>query len=310
MHTSVISCNTQLVTKIKNRTVSYGCVVTNTKVKPEDTTAYRELSNMNLGAETIIDVVNVNVKKRPKLEQLLEELSFGDRIFISDISELLGATNKADIYYQKALDKGIEIYIVDFTKSLFSLHPMSIISPKIKYEDETLQIDKVSALNKFREFAQNYKYNRSGRRAVFSMPEIDLLWQDVYFKYEAYLCNFETALKELEPLGIKNYATFVKRALEYEHYYGYADDVLKYCKENPNFINTPKRIVTRQNGIPVLPSEYICITNMLNNYGIQAKIDNNDLIEKLGVENFFRINFPVYKRYENLDKFGAKRTLK
>lgn len=310
MHTSVISCNTQLVTKIKNRTVSYGCVVTNTKVKPEDTTAYRELSNMNLGAETIVDVVNVNVKKRPKLEQLLEELNSGDRIFISDISELLGATNKADIYYQKALDKDIEIYIVDFTKSLFALHPMSIISPKIKYEDVALQIDKAAALNKFKDFAKNYTYNRNGRRAVFSMPEIDLLWQDVYFKYEAYLCSFETALKELEPLGIKNYYTFVKRAMEYEHYYGYADDVLDYCQENPDFLNTPKRIVTRQNGILVLPSEYICIKNILNNYGIQATMDNDDLIKKLGVENFFRINFPIYKRYENLDKFGAKRILK
>lgn len=294
---------------IGKRTVSYGCVITNSIVNPERTMAYKELGSMSLGTEVVLDVVRANVKKRPKLEQLLDELQAGDRIYIPDINDLIGATNKADVYYKKALDRDIEIYIVDFSKTLFNLHPLSIISPKLRYDDDTLQIDKEHLLEKFRLFAKNYAPARNGRRTVYSMTMIPALWQEVYFKYEAYQCDLKTALEELSPLGINNYYTFVKRAAEYEHYYGYTDDVLEYSIENKDFITTPKRIISKENGKPVLPYEYKCIKNHLEERGIDVISANakNDYIKKIGVQYLFNINYPIYKRYENLDKMGAKR---
>ena len=292
----------------------YGCVVGNTKKDPKDTVAFQELmQNFSLSEDDIyIDMVMVNVKKRPVLNDLLDKMGQYDRIFVADISDLLGTTNKAREYYQKALEKGIEFCITDLTKTLFHIHPLSTMIP---ISSKPIKLDAELMLQEFDKFLETYKQpTKAGRRKCY-INQFTHSWKQLYFAYESYQIDLETTLDRAKQFGINNYPTFVNMVADYERSIQYYDDTLEYAKKDPEFINFPKRIIKRAKGSYVLPSEYLMIKERAKQESIDININienfqNEGFVSQTGENLNFLINNVIYKRYQNLETMKIPRKLR
>lgn len=305
---------TMLITSVKGNYAGYGCVVGNIKKDPEDTVAFQELKhNFGLDKEDIyIDVVSVNVKKRPVLNELLDNMKQYDRIYISDISDLLGKTNKAREYYKKALDKGIELFITDLHQTLFHIHPLSIIMPETSLP---FKLDTEVMLKKFDEFVATYEPPiRAGRRKCY-ISDFSLEWKQLYFAYESYQIDLETALDRAKQFGVNNYPTFLNLVSDYEKSLEYDEDVLTYTRQDPEFLDYPKRVIKRVKGSYILPSEYYAIKERAerDNHNIDINKGNYKdavYVPNIGEEMNFLINNVTYKRYQNLETMRVPRKIR
>lgn len=296
------------------RIAGYGCLVGNVKKKPEDTVSYLELIH-NFGLEPAqihIDMVLVNVKKRPVLNQLLESLEQHDRVYISDISDLLGVANKAREYYKKALEKGIELYITDLTHTLYHVHPLSTLLPK---SSKPVKLDVDYMLEEFDKYVESYvPVRRLGRKKCY-INCFTLEWKKLYFDYESYQIDLEAALERAKAFGVNNYPTFVNMIADYERSIDYHDDSIDYARKDTEFINLPKRIVKRAKGSYILPEEFVSIREKAKQAGIEIIIDSSNFdkegfISQTGEEMNFLINNVIYKRYQNLETMKIPRKLR
>lgn len=299
----------------------YGCVVTNTIKDIKDTVTYEELKQ-NFGLEDFqiyIDKAWVNVKQRPVLNKLLDRFNEKDRIYISDISHLLGTTNIAREYYQKALEKGIELYIIDLTQTLFHIHPLSTLIPKNTSQPIKLDVEK--KLAEFDKFAEEYisqqtdRRKNSGRKKCY-LNNFTVDFKKVYFAYESYQIDLETAIERAKIFGINNYTTFVNMVSDYEKSRDYYDDTKDYARIDSDFINLPKRVIKRTKDGYNFPSEYLLLREIekeTDEYYLlsetERELEKID-VEQIGDEHNFLINEVIYQRYKNLETMKIPRKVR
>lgn len=296
--------------------VGYGCVVTNSKINIQDTVVYKDLQqNFNLNdTEIYIDKVMVNVKKRPILKELIDNLNQYDRIYISNISDLLGTTNKAREYYKLALEKEIELFITDYSHTLFHLHPLSTLIPK--NTSNPIKLDVERKLEEFDKYVANYVPPVKAGRKKITVNFYSQEWKKLYFAYESYQLDLENTLQiAKEQFNINNYPTFVSVVNDYEKTLEYHDDTLQYAKKDPYFVELPKRIIKRTKEGFVFPYEYFIIKDFVENQKIAIEFQEgystaNEIITKYGEEHNFLINSVIFKRYQNLEGKTIPRKLR
>lgn len=288
--------------------VGYGCIITNTKKDIKDTVTYEELQQ-NFGLEDFqiyIDKVMVNVKQRPVLKELLDRMDKYDRIYISDISHLLGTTNKAREYYKQALEKGIELFIIDLTHTLFHIHPLSTLIPQNTSQPIKLDVEaKLAEFDKYVEehYSQQTDSRKNSGRKKCYINNFTLAFKQVYFAYESYQIDLETAIARAKDFGINNYTTFVNMVSDYEKSLDYYDDTQMYAEIDSEFINLPKRVIKRVKDSYNFPNEYLLLRDI--------EIENGTVdVEKAGDEHNFLINEVIYQRYKNLETMKIPRKVR
>lgn len=296
-----------------NRYVGYGCVISNTKKDPTQSSVYKALQSLGID-DIYVDTVLVSTKKRPVLERLISELEPHDRIYMSDISDLLSGANKAREYYKQILDKGIELFIADLSKTFFHINPLSTVRKDlvpVVNSPLPLKLDTEEMLKRFDEFVSNYTATeRRGRQKCY-VNDFPNEWKELYFEYEGYRIDLQTLLERAKQFNIFNYPTLVKKFADYEQSLDYFDDTIEYYQHDPDFIHTPKRLVKREKNKIVFPEEYLIIKEHLerDNEQVDYKINgmSETYITQTGYQYCFFINDVIYQRYSNLETMKIPR---
>lgn len=294
------------------RTVAYGCVVTNNKIAPEDTVVYQELQHLFHADEVIVEIVTAYVKKRPILDKLIDSLEKYDRIYIADITDLFGTTNKAKVYYKKAIEKGIELFIADLNHTLFHIHPLSF-TPLDIYSQRKTSID--AQLVVFDYFEKLYFQTETNRRKRHNQ-NFSLQWKRMYFDYESYQISHTTLLQRAKELGFNNHPTLMNQIAEYERSVEYQDDVLEYTRMDPDFLKLPKRIINRTREREyILPKEYCRIKEKMYEECVRVDVtyenfDKTSYITNTGEVLNFLINNVIFERYRLLETMKIPRKLR
>lgn len=293
------------------QTVAYGCIVTNKKMLPEETLLYSELENLFHADKTVVEIAMVNVQKRPVLNELIDSLEEHDRIYIEDIADLFGKTNKAKIYYKKAIEKGIELFIADLNHTLFHIHPLSFTPQNSIHENEA-EIN--GLLSVFDYFEKQYFKKETNRRKrhIYDFSE---KWKRMYFDYESYQIDHFELLERAKELGISNYPTLMNRIAEYEKSIEYQDDLLEYTRMDPDFLKTPKRIISRSKDGYLLPEEYWRIKEKMYEECVTVNVtyenfDKTSYITNTGEVLNFLINNVIFERYRLLETMKVPRKLR
>ena len=291
------------------KTIAYGCIISNNKMKPEETILYKELKDMFHADKTYVEIAFAYVKRRPILNEIIEELNSGDRIYISDITDLFGVTNKAKFYYKKAIEKGIELLILDHNHSLFHLHPLSFL-PLISNGKKEIN----DLLNDFDRYEKLHFKTETNRRKRHNF-DFSLQWKKMYFDYESYQIDHFELLKRAKELGFNNHPTLMSHVAEYERSIEFQKDVINYTRIDPDFLKTPKRIINRSKGQYLLPDEYLFIKKSMQDDLVNIDITKNNFdkqsyITKHSLENNFLINNVIFERYRLLETMRIPRKLR
>lgn len=293
------------------QTVAYGCIVTNKKIMPQKTLLYSELENLFHADKTVVEVVSVNVQKRPVLNELIDSLDKYDRIYIEDIADLFGTTNKAKVYYKKAIEKGIELFITDLNHTLFHMHPLSFAPLNSVHENEAEVNGLLSVFDYFEKQFLEKEVNRRKRHIY----DFSLEWKRMYFDYESYQIDHFELLERANKLGLTNYPILKSRIAEYEKSIEYQDDIIEYTKMDPDFLKTPKRIISRSKDGYILPEEYWRIKEKMFDDCVTVNVtyenfDKTSYITNTGEVLNFLINNVIFERYRLLETMKVPRKLR
>ena len=275
------------------KSYAYAVTVKGFKNYDKEQIALQELNAFSTVTDkAVLEIVRPEVSSRPLLDELIENLTSEDYLYVYSIETFFkGKNNNGLEYYKKILEKGINLMIYDFSGSVCKLSEFSNVCinncsfqfDKKETPTEELVQKVITYLDSRNETSTAVTFKRKSDKLTFA-------FMDIYFAYEGYEITTPKALElAKEYCNIENKRTFYRAALEFERSVEYSFWFNNHFFGDADFIRLPKRC----GGIP---EEYFQTKELIKTY-------SSDLTEEQKINiaiaelNLF-INPNIYIRWD------------
>lgn len=275
------------------KSYAYAVTVKGFKNYDKEQIALQELNAFSIVAnKSVLEIVRPEVPSRPLLDELIENLTSEDYLYIYSIETFFkGKNNNGLEYYKKILEKGINLMIYDFSGSVCKLSEFSNVCTK----NLPFQIEKKETpIEEQVQNVVNYLNNRNENSNVATFKrksdKITFAFMSIYFAYEGYEITTPKALELVKKYcNIENKRTFYRTALEFERSTEYSFWVDAHCSPDPDFIRLPKRC----GGVP---EEYFKIKELIETYS--SDLTEEDKIQRAIAELNILMIPEIYIRWD------------
>lgn len=270
----------------------YGVSIRNLKGYDKNILVSQELESIGFNQfDSVVDIVRSDDANRPKLEQLIEQLTDKDRIDLYSIDTLLqGNSNKGVEYYSKIIEKGIALCVFDFSGSIYKLSQFSNLKMINNGEFTFKDTPKEELISAFSEYAQNREKVMKSGSFKKKRGNITEAFKEIYFAYESYQIDLPTALSLAKDYcDIAHKTTFWALAADYERTVDYDFDFELYSNSQKGILELPKR----SGGIP---EEYLLIKDKMDD--IDSSMKTIDKFVLASNELGFFVSYDVFHRWE------------
>jgi hypothetical protein len=212
--------------------------------------------------KAVLEVVRPEVASRPLLDELIENLTSEDYLYIYSIETFFkGKKNNGLEYYKKILEKGINLMVYDFSGSVCKLSEFSNVcinscSFQLEKKETPIEEQVQNVVNYLNSRNENYNASTFKRKS----DKISFAFMNIYFAYEGYEITTPKALELVKKYcNIENKRTFYRTASEFERSTEYSFWFDDHYFKDPDFIRLPKRC----GGVP---EEYFQIKELIETY--------------------------------------------
>ncbi len=173
-----------------------------------------ESKQFSLDTHLLVDLITATYRKRPKLEYLISNLSFGDTVVITNISALGSNAEEITANYLKIYKANIGLILPDFTTtSNESLSPVSTSGWDFSLPDSLMYKggELPDSINERLELLKSMDIKTNQGRAFHDRPEN---FKKVYWLYENYFLQ-ESNLYKNKLISISK-TMYRRLAMDYE----------------------------------------------------------------------------------------------